>query len=90
LASWIKEEGFGLYQMLMEEEIRLLNVKLLNTEAHKTDEVIANHAIAKAAAQFYVGVMQRLEEELQIEVYSAQKLGTAGNPEHLPLSEEFN
>lgn len=90
LVSHCKTEGFDTFQRLMEQEIRRLNLKLMNTPAHDQQEVIANHAVAKGAAQFYIGFMQRLQELIQIDAIIAQGIGTLENPEQVPLEESFN
>jgi len=89
LVSHCKTEGFDAFQRLMEQEIRRLNLKLMNTPAEDQKAILANHAVAKGAAQFYVGFMQRLQELLQIEAIIQAGVGTPDNPEQTPLQEEF-
>ena len=89
LASAVKQEWFDLLQKLMEREVKLLNIKLLNTDTANPQEILANHAVAKGAGMFYAGLMQRLVSILQVQQYNAQGIGTADNPEQPPYPVEF-
>ena len=89
LASAVKQEWFDLLQKLMEQEVKLLNIKLLNTDTGNPQEILANHAVAKGAGMFYAGLMQRLLGILQVQQYNAQAIGTPGNPEKPPYPIEF-
>lgn len=84
LSSAVQQEWFDIMQKLMEEELRKLNVRLINTPGEDEKSIIANHRLAKGAAMFYVGFFQRLSEELQLHKYNAQNLGTPQNPEQGP------
>lgn len=88
LSSYIRTEAFDILQKLMEQEIRLLNIKLLNLE--KREEIVAAHAVAKGAGMFYAGVMQRLSDILQIEQIKSQGIGTIENPEIPPMLDEVS
>ena len=88
LAAFAVTEAFHILQRLMEQEIRLMNVKLMNTA--KPEEILANHAVAKASGMFYVGVMQRLQEILSIETVKAAGIGTLENPEIPPMMDEVS
>lgn len=90
LSGHVRTEGFDILQRLMEQEIRLLNVKLLNTNTSNTQEILSNHAVAKGAAMFYAGIMQRIAEVLQLENIAATGLGTPMNPEKPPLMDDWN
>ena len=90
LCAAVKQEWFDILQRLMEQEIRLLNIKLVNTPTSNSAEILANHAVAKGAAQFYVGFMQRLSELLVVEQYNAAGIGTAANPENSMSIEELS
>jgi hypothetical protein len=70
LSSYVKQQGFDILQKLMEDQVRKFNFKLLNTSPADEREVLAAHYLAKAVAQFYQGLMERLEQELQIEVFN--------------------
>jgi hypothetical protein len=89
LASAVKQEWFDLLQRLMENEIKLLNIKLLNTSPSNPQEILGNHAIAKGAGMFYSGFMQRLTAILQEQQYAALGIGTEENPEQPPYPAEF-
>ena len=90
LSGHVRTEGFDILQRLMEQEIRLLNVKLLNTETSNPAEILANHAVAKGAAMFYAGIMQRIAEVLHLEQVTASGIGTPANPEKPPLMDDWN
>ena len=81
LCSYVKTEAFHILQELMEQEVRLMNIKLLNTDSSNPAEILANHATAKGAAMFYAGLMQRLQEILQIDQSFNSSLGSPANPE---------
>lgn len=89
LATAVKQEWFDILQRLMENEVKRLNVKLINTGGSNPNEILANHAIAKGAAQFYAGFIKKLREVLEIDKYNNQTYGTAINPEQPPYPEEF-
>jgi hypothetical protein len=88
LAASVRQEYFHILQKLMEQEIRLMNIKLMNTADEK--EILRLHAIAKGAAMFYAGFMQRLQHILQIETIKAAGIGTIDNPETPPLLDEVS
>lgn len=81
LASYVKTEAFHVLQQLMEQEVRLMNIKLLNTDSANSQEILANHAVVKGAGMFYAGLMQRLQEILQIEQAFSSDIGSPANPE---------
>ena len=70
LSSYVKQQGFDILQKLMEDQVRKFNFKLLNTNPSDERAVLAAHYLAKAVAQFYQGLIERLEQELQIEVFN--------------------
>jgi hypothetical protein len=90
LASVVKQEWFDIIQKMMEQEVKMLNVRLINTETSNPQEILANHAIAKGAGMFYIGFIQRLQHLLQEWNYNAQGIGTAENPEQPPYQPEFS
>ena len=70
LSAYVKQQGFDILQKLMEDQVRKFNFKLLDTSPADERKVLAAHYLAKAVAQFYQGLIERLEQELQIEVYN--------------------
>lgn len=88
LAANVRQEWFDILQKLMEQEIRLMNIKLMNTS--DPQEILRNHAIAKGAAMFYAGLIQRLTHLLQIEQIKAAGIGTIENPEVPPMLDEVS
>lgn len=89
IASAVKQEWFEIIQQMMEQEVKLLNVRLINTSTANPSEILANHAVAKGAGMFYVGFIQRIEQLLQDASYAAQGIGTMDNPEQPPYQPEF-
>jgi hypothetical protein len=87
MCAAVKQEWFDILQRLMEEEIRLMNVRLLNTEDEKT--VLEAHRMVKYASMFYSGVMDRIAELTAIDAYNQSGLGQAGNPESPLYPDEF-
>ena len=70
LSSSVKQQGFDILQRIMEDQVRKFNFKLINTNPANSAEVIANHYLAKAVAQFYTGLIERIERECQISAYN--------------------
>jgi len=70
LSSFVKQRGFDLIQKIMEDQVRKFNFKLINTDPANSAEVCANHYLAKAVAQFYVGLMKRINDECSINAYN--------------------
>ena len=83
----VKQEWFDILQKLMEEEIRLMNVKLVNSDDEKT--VLESHRMVKYASMFYSGVMQRIAELTAIDAYNNSGIGTPENPEIPNFPDEF-
>lgn len=81
LASYVKTEGFDILQLLMEDQVRKFNLKLINTPVEKREDVIANHALAKGVTQWYAGLMKKLGQTLAIEAYASRTDGTISEPE---------
>ena len=71
LASYVKMEGFDIIQKLMEDQVRRFNLKLINTPNANKAEVLSHHGLAQSIAQFYVGLMNRIATECEIEVFNA-------------------
>ena len=88
LASAVKQEFFDILQRLMEDEIRLMNIKLLNSDDEKT--VLEAHRMVKYASMFYSGVMQRIAELTAIDAYNNSGIGTPANPEVPNFPDEFS
>lgn len=84
LASAVQQEWFDIIQKLMEEEIRLLNVKHINVPEDDEKKIIATFRTAKGAAMFYTGFIQRLNGEIAMALSAAKGTGTIENPEKSP------
>jgi glycogen synthase len=70
LSAFVKQHGFDLIQKIMEDQVRKFNFKLINTDPADSALVCANHYLAKAVAQFYVGLMERINRECAINAYN--------------------
>ena len=57
--------GFQILLNLMEAEVSKFAENLINTKAGQESEILANHYLAKAAAQFYQGLVNSLNNELE-------------------------
>jgi hypothetical protein len=76
-------------QLLMVQVVKDFNTALTNTPVDQPAVVLAKHCVAKAAAQLYTGLIQKIVEEFQLAHYNAAKLGTPENPELPNVSPEF-
>lgn len=90
IASVVKQEWFDILQKLMENEVKLLNIKLINTSTSNPAEILSNHAVAKGAGMFYAGFIQRIQGLLEANKYLMEGIGTPENPEQPPYQPEFS
>ena len=89
ISGYVHTEGFVLIQRMFEDEIKLLNQKLVNTEPSNKDEVLANHIMVKTAGMLYEGFLQRIKEEITIAGNETSTVGTIGDPERPYYPPEF-
>lgn len=89
LAAAVKQEWFEIIQKMMEQEVKLLNIRLINSDTANPNEILANHAMAKGAGMFYIGFIQRLQQLLAEYKYIAEGIGTLENPEQPPYQIEY-
>ena len=89
IAGYIHTEGFVILQRICEDELRLLNQKLINTDASNPQEVLSNHSLAKAAGMFYAGFLQRIKEEITLANSESSTIGTIQDPERPYYPPEF-
>src|ERR1035437_2672283 len=68
IAYLVKTDGFQIFQKICESEVEKFKVALINVKPGNTEELVERHSIAQAAAQFYVALISRLNNE--IEIYS--------------------
>jgi hypothetical protein len=87
LASAVKQEFFDILQKMMEEEIRLMNIRAIN--ADDEDEQVRLLRFVKAASMFYSGIMQHIAEITAIDAYNQSGVGNANNPEVPSYVDEF-
>ena len=87
MASAVKQEWFDILQHIMEEELRLMNVHLMNSDDDAS--VLKAQRMVRGASMWYAGVMNRIEEITAVTAYNNSGLGTPENPETLPLTEDF-
>jgi hypothetical protein len=66
LIALLESQGWPILKNIMEAECNKFNVALLNCAPGKTEEVLARHALAKAAAQVVTAIIARLNSELEI------------------------
>lgn len=66
LASFIVTDDFKLIQEICEDELKKFELKFINTKVQDDKEVLANHALWKAAAQFYQGIINRINSEVEL------------------------
>jgi len=87
MAAAVKQECFDILQLMMEEEIRLMNIRAINAE----DEVeqVKLLRLVKAASMFYSGIMQHIAEITAIDAYNQSGVGSPDNPEIPQYTEEF-
>jgi hypothetical protein len=64
LAQLTVNPGYKIFHRICRSEVDKFIVQLINSDAAKTDEVLATHTMAKAAAMFYQGVTARINEEV--------------------------
>jgi hypothetical protein len=89
VASYVHQEGFIILQRLMEDSLKMLNQKLINTEVSDSQAVLANHALVKAAGLFYATLIQRISEEVTLAGNEGSTVGTIGDPERPFYPAEF-
>ncbi len=77
LKVFTQQEGWDLIQRLILNVVHDFNAVAANAE--KDEDVIRTHRNAKAAAQIYTGLMERIEHELNIEA-TVNSVGTPDNP----------
>lgn len=56
--------AFTVIKKIMEAEVAKFNVALLNCNPTEHDKILAAHTMAKAAAQFCVQVINRVNQEI--------------------------
>lgn len=64
LAGIYSQPGFQILQRICGSEVDKFYIKLVNTESDDTAGVLAAHKMYKAAAQFYEGLVRRINEEM--------------------------
>lgn len=64
LLQCVATPGYKILNRIMRAEVDKFFLALLNTRAGLETDVLAAHKLAKAAAQFYEGVTERINEEL--------------------------
>jgi ketopantoate reductase len=87
ITASVRQEWWDIMQRLMEEELRIMTVKLLNSDDEKT--VVEAHRMVKYASMFYSGVMDRIAELTAIDAYNQSGVGRADKPEVPLYPEEF-
>lgn len=87
LSAYVKQQGFDIIQKILEDCVRKFNFNLLNTNPANSEQVLANHYMAKVSAMLYTSLMNRIETECQINAYNnrnkeiVEEAVTASTPE---------
>jgi hypothetical protein len=89
VTAYIQQDGWKIIKRVIEQEIRLLTVRLMNTPEDKPDTVLERFRVAKAAAMVFAGVTRRLEEARGMQEAKSLGIGTMANPEQPPYMSEF-
>ena len=87
MSAAVKQEWFDILQQMMEEEIRLMNIRAIN--ADDEEEQVRLLRFVKAASMFYSGIMQHIAEITAIDAYNQSGVGNANNPEVPSYVDEF-
>lgn len=61
LATLVNSQGWPVLKKVMQSKVEQFNVDLLNVSNAKTEEIVAKHAIAKAAAMYATMLITELE-----------------------------
>lgn len=67
-------EGFKILNRMMRAEVDKFVLAHINADAGDESAVLASHKVAKAAAQFYEGIISRVNEEVALYA-SSPKVG---------------
>ena len=63
----VTTDGWQVYQeKILEPIINRFNTLLMNTNPSDEKQVLANHALAKAAQMVYAGIAERLNHQIEI------------------------
>ena len=90
IAGTVNGEFFGLIQRMLEDQLKLFNQRLINTENSNAAEVVSNHAMAKASGMVYTGLLQRISEEIALSANEASTIGSISDPERPYYPSEFS
>ena len=64
LAVWLTDPSFKIVQKLLEDEVKKFNISLIN--AVDPEQVVIRHSYAKVAAQIYLGLINRIQTEVEL------------------------
>ena len=73
VVSILDTQGWEVFRKLMEIQIARFDLALKNADPADAKDVLAKHSISKAASQFYVQIIDRLNTERDI-LYNAPTL----------------
>lgn len=65
LAHTMATQGFAIINRIMRSEVDKFVVDLINVSEADAEMVVAKHRLSKAAAQYYQGIISRLNAESQ-------------------------
>src|SRR5208282_3223640 len=87
LVSYIRNEGFGILQRIMEDSLKTLNQNLI--KATGVDAIISAHAEVNGANKFYHTFIRMLQEETMLAGQEGSTVGTIENPERPAYMPDF-
>jgi hypothetical protein len=64
LSVWLSDPSYKIVQRLLEDEVKRFNINLIN--ATSPEEVVVCHSYAKVASQIYIGLINRINEEVML------------------------
>jgi hypothetical protein len=65
LASYVQTPGFKALHKVMQIECAKFDLALKNTSPAEKEQVLAAHVMSKAASQFFAGLINRVNEEVE-------------------------
>lgn len=65
VAATVGSDGYRIINRLMRSEVDKFFVDLINTGTEYPESILSRHMLAKAAAQFYQGITDRINHEIQ-------------------------
>jgi len=80
LSSMVAMPGFQVLNRLMRSECDKLIMALINADPGSSDEILAKHGIARAASVFYDGIINTINECIDIHRSASREKDSKINP----------